>query len=52
MVTQIDQDTMPTIDIEIIIWHVLAKWNCGTTVVTKMEDSGFDTKPINASAYL
>lgn len=43
---------MPTIDIEIIIWHVLAKWDRSTTVVAQMEDSGFDTKPINTLAYL
>lgn len=47
MVVQVNQDTMPTIDIEIIIWHVLAKWNCGTTIVAQVEDPGFDTKPIN-----
>lgn len=43
---------MPTIDVEIIVWHVLAKWDCGTTIVAQVEDSGFDTEPINILAYL
>lgn len=34
-----------TVDIEIIIRHVLAKRNCGASVITEMEDSGLDTKP-------
>lgn len=45
MVVPVDRDTMPTIDIEIIVWHVLAKWDCGTTIVAQVEDSGFDTEP-------
>ena len=52
MAVQVDQHTMPTIDIEIVIWHVLAKWDCGTTIVAQVKYSGFDTEPINRLAYL
>src|SRR3954469_15033514 len=45
----VNKNTIHTIDIEIIIWHIFAKWNRGTTVVTQMEDSGLDTKPIITS---
>lgn len=47
---QVDQDAMFTVDKEIIIWHILSKWDRGTTIVAQMEYSGFDPKPTNASA--
>lgn len=35
-----------TVDIEIIIRHVLTKGNCGASVITEMENPGLDTKPV------
>jgi hypothetical protein len=34
-----------TVDEKVVIWHILAKRDCSTTVVTQVENSGFDPKP-------
>lgn len=42
---KMDRNVIPTIHIEIVIWHVLAKWNGCTTIVSQMKDPGFNTQP-------
>ena len=42
-------DTALTIDIEIIIWHILAERNGRTSIISQVEDPSLDTKPIDVS---
>lgn len=42
-------DAIPTVDIEVIIWHIFAKWNSSTTIVPQVENPSFDTKPNEVS---